>query len=361
MTSIHNLLAEFSNTMYQEPSGRDLHTGDIVRLSIEDFKKILRYESMERVLEQYLKDPNYSTGLWAILNQPCDMVHDDEKKRQMKGSLFLAPLQGLRAALKKGIPAGDVLHYINMPKVENVLTDSYRSYLEIQTRTDNPRPKEESNADYQKRINGDYINPAIDGVKRVIQPIIDETEEPTDLLEVLVDSTKEHPTMNDSLKSFASSTEWTKAIEKFNEQKKQVEDRNNLIILKSKSSEDILAKLCLNQLDSQGLFFFEPHPKISDPKHDLAFVIKLDDLLTLKINKDVLAKGDLHKILVERRHLCLTENFSDRLLNIMGNYFSKIGTNDVMSGTVLDLYTQIYPDTFFASDSKYQDFVKNKK
>ena len=59
--------------------------------------------------------------------------------------------------------------------------------------------------------------------------------------------------------------------------------------------------------------------------------------------------GKLSRLLIEKRIASLKKNFSDRLLNIMGNYFSKIGTSDVMVNKVLHLYKKIYPSNFFLS------------
>lgn len=361
MTKLKDLLAEYPTTMYREPTDKCLHTGDIVRLDLSDFKKILRYEAMEKVLEQYLNDPNYKTGLWAVLNQPCDMVHDPDKKRQMKGSLFLAPLQGLRAALRKGIPAGDVIHNTSLASAENVVVEPYKKFLEGQAWNEYPRPDHEPQKDYYKRINAEIVAPSITGLERTIEPIKGQAEDPSDLLDALIESS-DGQSIGTSLKAFKASSEWNKALEKYNKNKEDTEARNKVIILKSNASEDILAKLFLNQLDSQGVFYFDPHSKISDPENtDLAFVIKMDDLLTLKINREILENGELHRILISKRHLSLTENFSDRLLNIMGNYFSKIGTDDVMAGAVLGLYTKVYGDSFFLSDSQYDTFLKSKE
>ncbi len=358
MQLLATLLSQYKNTMYFEGSKGDLSTGDVVKLTSDDFKNVLRYPSIQSVLEQYLLDPNYVTGHWVILNQPCDIVHDVKKNRKMKNSLFLAPLQGLKAALRKGIPAGDVLHYISAPDIGKTFEKAYQSYLVDFSKKENPALADEKPPEYNKRIHSDFVHPIISDVLKIIEPVKHLTDHPDDLLDSLIESSTDNEKLNLSLTSFKQSTFWQEALSKFDQNMEKIAERSKVIILKSKSAEDVMAKLCLNQLDSQGVFFFEPNEKLSSVETDLAFVIKLDDLLTLKIEKKKLDNGDLYNLLLKNRVLSLTENFSDRLLNIMGTYFSKIGTDDVMSGKVLDLYNQIYPDMFFLTDEKYEEYSR---
>ena len=108
-------------------------------------------------------------------------------------------------------------------------------------------------------------------------------------------------------------------------------------------------------MDSQGIFFYEPKKNLSKLNYDLSYIIQLEDIISLKINEKVQKSGKLFNLLIEKRVVSLTENFSDRLLNIMGNFFSKIGTEDIRSEELLDLYVKTYPDSFFMNENKFNN------
>lgn len=152
---------------------------------------------------------------------------------------------------------------------------------------------------------------------------------------------------------------WKKGVAKFETTKAEAEKRNNSLILKA-NAQDRLASLGLNQLDSRGVFFYEPHTEISSKATDLAFVVLLQDMITVKVKKESQTDGSLYKLLLGKRALSLSENFSDRLLNIMGNYFSKIGTGDVRADKVVELYSTTFAGHFFTSEKEYKKFHATK-
>ena len=191
--------------------------------------------------------------------------------------------------------------------------------------------------------------------------IIDyETEEnfgtPSQLLDYLIEYTEKNDEIKKSLNDFKESEIWSKSdLENQTESKK--------IVLKLKA-KDKLAKLCLNQLDSQGVFYYQPSKGLSETKYDLSYIIQLEDMITLKIDEKFQDSNNLVELLKKNRIVSLTENFSDRLLNIMGNFFSKIGTNDVMSDEIMDLYVKSYPDSFFLTKGSFDTHmirIKNVK
>lgn len=100
---------------------------------------------------------------------------------------------------------------------------------------------------------------------------------------------------------------------------------------------------------------------IFNPDYYLSYMIQLGDLITLKIAQSVKKIGELSQLLQNKREAMLTSNFSDRLLNIMGNYFSKIGTPDVMSHEVFMLYKKVYPGEFFDDINEYNDYNRKPK
>ncbi len=70
----------------------------------------------------------------------------------------------------------------------------------------------------------------------------------------------------------------------------------------------------------------------------IKLLIQFEDIITLKVKEEIQKTGHLISLLIEKRCVSLTRNFSDRLLNMMGTYFSKIGTPDVMADRILALY-----------------------
>ena len=75
---------------------------------------------------------------------------------------------------------------------------------------------------------------------------------------------------------------------------------------------------------------------------DFSFVIELEDLITFKISEESVKSGSVVDILKQKRLVGLSRNYSDRLQNIMGYYYSKIGTADVQGQDVIELYTKCF-------------------
>ena len=107
----------------------DLKTGDVVSLGIDDFKKIVRHESIIDLFKQYSDDSKYKHCLWSVLNKACDMVHDEQKGRCFKNNLFLAPLQGLRDVLRERTLGKQLVAQRNAPSPKKFFIDSYKKFL----------------------------------------------------------------------------------------------------------------------------------------------------------------------------------------------------------------------------------------
>lgn len=326
-------LKNYPSTMYSN-GNHHLKTGDVVSLQLKDFKKIARHESMIGLFKQYEEDEQYSRRLWTVLNKSCDMVHDKENKRFFKSNLFLSPLQGLRNALIKGT-LGKIIYLGDIPDSKEILIKAYRSFLK------------------KKNLKKEDVTEII----KKIETIFHEKEKSgsvSQLLNYLIEYTLDHSKIKENLKEFKESDIWSKAVNSFDKKKKENVENNNIIL--KKDAKDKLARLCLNQLDSQGIFYYEPTKGLSDSKHDLSYIIQLEDMITLKIKESVQKSGELVELLRKNRIISLTENFSDRLLNIIGNFFSKIGTDDVMSDKILELYFKTYPDSFFTDKSSFDSY-----
>ena len=163
------------------------------------------------------------------------------------------------------------------------------------------------------------------------------------LLESLIEYAKDDPIIKEGLTNFRESETWSRTVKLFNEKMEQ--EKDDKITLKSGAKER-LSDLFLNQMDSRGIFYYEPNTCLSNQDHDLSYIIQLDDMITLKIKEDMRESGALNNFLRKKRVISLSENFSDRLLNIMGNFFSKIGTPDVNQSAILELYAKSFPNSF---------------
>lgn len=349
-------ITDYRPIMYAETQSDLLRTGDIIKLDLDDFKTIVRHESILPLLKQFNDEPAYVSKYWALLNQPCDMVHDPDKGRHLRSNLFLSPLQGLRSALRKGA-LGDLVHFESVKMPENVFTETYKTYLTDKAKRENPKPEAEAAKDYYPRLNRQFVEPAVSRIENDLAPVKGQFKDPNDVISTLKEYLKSDTNLTQSLNELEATEIWQKAIEKYQKEKEEAEKRNNSLTLKA-DAKDKLAALALNQLDSQGVFFYEPHARISKSDIDLSYVVLMQDMLTLKIDKEALSSGHLYDLLKKNRVLSLTENFSDRLLNIMGNYFSKIGTGDVRSDRIIELYTNTYRGQFFASEDQYKNFHK---
>ena len=346
------IIAEYKHLMYEEtPDSKKLRSGDVVRLRIDDFKKIARHDSMINLFSDFKDNPDYPENFWAILNKSCDMVHDPQNGRTFKNNLFIAPLQGLKSALRKGTL--NLLHSSEGPSILNIFIDSYRHYFTGKSKRENPKKKSESHEEYSKRIGVDIVRPTIEKIKELVSVDNVGCDHPQDIVASLKQNVQNVPIHSDIVE-FESSPEWKKELKKFNENQKEIKRRDSSIILKKDAEESKIADLALNQLDSQGIFFYEPSPMISNPEHDLSYLIQLEDMVTLKVSEDLKKSGEMTNLLLTKRVAMLTRSFSDRLLNIMGSYFSKIGTPDVVPGMVLGLYKKIYADSFYINIKEYE-------
>ena len=103
--------------------------------------------------------------------------------------------------------------------------------------------------------------------------------QPHDLLESIEQEAPE-PICKD-LNDFKNSEIWKDALKKFKEsyfKKRQIEE--NIVL--SKSAEKRITSLVLNQLDSEGIFYYEPSIHISDEKRDISYLIQIEDMITIK-------------------------------------------------------------------------------
>ncbi len=347
-------IQKYEDKMYEKPATGHLRTGDVVRLELNDIEKIARHESVLELFRHFDENPEYSPKLWAILNKSCDMVHEPENKRYFKHNLFLVPLQMLRSALRKGT-LGDLLYSEDLIAPENLLTDAYKKYFSKKARYKNPYDSAIPQKQYYVDLNKTVIDPAVAKIKELIEGQVNEIDSLSELLNGLIKLTESNEEIQEDLKSLKKSDEWEEELNKYNKRKINAQEKNSKIILKTKEASIKIADLALNQLDSQGMFFYEPMINISNPTHDLAYIIQLEDLITIKIAEPVQQSGELIQLLQEKREAMLTRNFSDRLLNIMGNYFSKIGTPDIMSEDILLLYKNVFSGEFYTSINEYNE------
>lgn len=337
VTEAKDLISQYKSQMY-DGAPSILRTGDVVRLSPEDFRKFVRYESILPLIDDYSGNPDYAAHLWAVLNKPCDMVHDES--RQFKNNLFLAPLQGFRSTMIKG-PFRHFRHIPEKQPPQKAFLDLYRKYLAERARSEIAELEGEKPGEYSRRINQEYIDPIIGPLKEQMDSIDDPSEDPDNFMSYLKAFLEEQESLLSDVASFEDTPPWQKTRDQY---AKLAKDKSKILFKNSEAQE--FSNLCLNQYDSKGVFFYEPHPAISSKDTDLTFIIQLEDMITVKVKDEAQKEGELVQLLSQNRLVSLTENFSDRLLNIMGNFFSKIGTNDVSSKPILSMYQNIYPDSF---------------
>ncbi len=340
---------QYKSRMYDDSLDEgQLRSGDIVQLQVSDLQEVVRHRSALSIFQDFDQNKDYSSKLWAILNKSCDMVHDPKSERIFDTNLFLIPLQGLQSALRKGT-LGKVLSRSEEPKtVDNIFKDAYEKYLSKKIKEYEPRKKNEDSSTYNKRVRSEIINPILGSLNEMITDDFEQMEHPKDVLDGLIDDTGNSELKLD-LKEFQDSNIWKRTIIKYEQQKSKYIERDSKIFI-NKSVHRKLSDLAINQLDSKGIFFYEPMANISSDEHDLSYIIQLEDMITVKIMKEAQESGKLFDILIKNRKASLTRNFSDRLLNIMGNYFSKIGTPDIILTDILKLYTDIYPENFIINN-----------
>ncbi len=304
--------------MYREFGSDDLLAGDVIKLKLEDFKRLAKHKSILAIFREFYKTPTFKHGHWAILNKPCDMIEcsDTKKKRIFETNLLLCPLRSLKSALREGILKGYLDKGLESPQV------AFRRLFEDYLRN--------------KRVADTEVLLIIGTIEHLIEPFMNDTVDPYDFAGALCEFTKDSPVYNKYVLEFSTQKAWKTYSEKY---MASVGNRDKLMVNKDGTKK--LSNLCLNQMDSQGLFFFEPHPHLSSMKHDLCFLIKLDEMISFKINPKLISSGEVSSFLKTKRILGLRENFSDRLLNIIGNYYSKIGTSDVQWQPIWQLYRDL--------------------
>ena len=341
MTSTEDLIRQYQAKMYQDPFEDKLRPGDVVGLDLDDFSKIVRNESILPLFADYYSNSDYSHGYWAILNKSCDMIHDDQKGRYFSSNLFVAPLQSLRSAISKGT-LGNITQVPQRPSGEKTFLDNFKKFFTKEVKHQYSKAENENAKEYGQRVQG-IARQAVQAVEKLIEG--SEDENPEDILNSLIHATKDNADLQANILKFDKDHEWQKSLTKY---KKKIDECNSAKdkIALNRNSINTLTDLTLNQMDSKGIFFYEPSPHISSPDNGLSFLIQLEDMTTIKINREMQQSGGLFQLLKSKRIASLTRNFSDRLLNIMGNYFSKIGTPDVLADEVLDLYRQVYKDEF---------------
>ncbi len=324
--------------MYDEACENNLRTGDVIELRVADFEKICRHDSMLNLLKEYEQNPDYPKSFWAVLNQPCDMVHDTANKRYFKSNLFLAPLQGVKSALRKGTLGGPRLNS-NIKDLKKIIVENFEKFIH--------EDKDKKSLEF-----------LVGRIKDILEVEDKEAQHPSDLLAFLIEYLDRTRLTKDLLIKFEKGKVWKQALENYD---KELREPQKIRI--NNDLKDKLSKLCLNQLDSQGFFFYEPHENFYFPTEgkEICYIIQLEDMITLKIKKDYQSSGQLVEDLKNKRVVSLTENFSDRLLNIMGIYFSKIATKNVLFHKVMELYNDVCPDEFEHEPKQVKKRSKNKK
>ena len=347
------MLEQYNFKMYDSlDSSVGLRTGDIIKLNYEDFRKIARHDSLLRLFQDFENNPEYSQKFWVILNKECDMVHSSPQ-RYFIDNLFIAPLQGLKTIIKKGTLGRDILESNKGKPINEKLNEAYKKYFNQKTKKDNPRKDKEGGKDYNKRIQ-EITKPATGKFRKLISENIQDVSRPQNILESIKDFVEENQAIHEDILNFEKSKEWKQIIDDYKKEQQEVKGKSSKIIL-SKYGRNKLLSLALNQLDSSGIFFYEPNRKISSREFDLCYVVQIEDMLSLKVKKEIQCSGGLVELLKRNRVAILDRNFSDRLLNVMGNYFSKIGTPDVDIVKILELYRTTFPDSFFTSDEEYKE------
>ncbi len=323
----------------QQRDFKDLSTGDVFKFKLEDFDYLAKHPSIKELFKEFYSTKTFKHGYWAILNKPCDMIETKDGSRTFDTNILLCPLRGFKSALKENILKGFLQQNIKQPR------DKFLElFKEAQRKNFNDTCKNEiKDSKERDRQAKEFAN----GTSLKIKEIT--TTEPTTpplfaaaLLEILKNNKTQKKIVSEIFRS-AAWEKYTLEVDQYSQ--KQVSLKLNRGGIKN------LANLCLNQFDSKGIFFYEPHKSISSKEFDLIYIVKLDEMISFKIKPDLIHQRKVSKYLKKKKILGLKENFSDRLLNIMGNYFSKIGTADVPLTPILQLYKEI-DDTEVEYDEK---------
>lgn len=334
----------------EEPEKR-LRTGDIVRLDLNDFRAILKnYELLEPLLKSYDLNPKYKSKLWAILNKPCDMVHDGTQ-RFKSSSLFLAPLQSFLGELRKDrIFAEYVLPPKTIEPIKDFLISLSKNYFYGEANrffTCDPKASlEEKKSIKEQRTNFQDIHHA--WILEEVLNFLDGNEAPDTTEEVFTlfsetEAVKGLPHIEGFLKNLPNETKWIDYKKNYEQTVKEMGE----IHLNPKTINEMSKTIFVNQMEIRGRFYYEPHASLfSSEVNDFSYILELEDMITLKVSESAVSNGSLVDLLKEKRLVGLTRNYSDRLQNIMGYYYSKIGTADIQSKVVLALYDECF-DHFF--------------
>lgn len=321
-----------------------LRAGDVVKLELGDFEKILRhYPSMAALLKQFYSEAKYKSKLWAILNKPCDMVHDGEG-RTFDTNLFLAPLQGFLSELR---PGGVFKKYVKTPVSIQAYPAVLTKFLEddLNIRLNQKFKIQASMGDKQK---AEIIEEKEQFKKEVSETfdtsffsMFSESDDPAEIENAMLKFSQRgnlHSFITPFFEGLATNKSWVKYK---NDRAAALKALSQVEI--SKEGVNQIPELFLNQMDTRGIFYFEPDKNLFSPElEDFSFFIEMEDMITFKVNEECIRTGALVDLLKAKRLTGLNRNFSDRLQNVMGNYFSKIGTADVKATKVLRLYSDVF-------------------
>lgn len=347
---------------FDNEAEKRLRTGDVVRLELKDFKAILKnYNVLEPLLKSYDENPKYKSQLWAVLNKPCDMVHDGSQ-RFKSSSLFLAPLQSFLGELRKDRVFSDyVLPPISVVPVKTFLSDFNNQYFKALSEKKFPMPKDaphQVKGEIGKKQGAFKSNFSSWFRKEIIDKfdgneVPDEVEQVLELFENTLDPNI-YTTIKEFIRNLLKDPAWIKYKKDYNKSVKQVDE----IRLNPEKINDMVKNVFVNQMEIRGRFYYEPNQSLySEAVDDFSYIIELEDLITLKVTEESVKKGTLVELLQKRRLVGLTRNYSDRLQNIMGYYYSKIGTADVQSKNVLALYDECF-DHFFVEQAEATEEIE---
>jgi hypothetical protein len=322
-----------------------LKTGDVVELTSADLNKILEHNPMKNLIRQFDRDKPNRPKYWAILNKACDMAHNEKQK--FTTNLFLCPLQGLREQIQRGQLKR--IRYIETAKSPaQKFKDILRSNLKEIVKKALQKEKDETGKEFGQRLEKE-INNKFTPTAHIVDQIKKE-DNPNNFENAIIASASSDPGLRDYFTGLFSGNSWSNYLKNYS----RIQSISSNIIFKEGAS-DTISKLCNNQLESDGIFFYEPHLKLLKKDYDIAYVIELEDILTLKIKSKIQNTGELGALLKEKRILSLKPIFSSRLQNMMGAYLSKIGTDDILSQNVLDLYKNYYKKDMYFSPQEYQE------
>lgn len=327
-------VSSYRSKMYVIPSPdkKDLLSGDIVILKSEDFEQIVLHPTMLNLLKQFEKEKPNRPSLWVILNKPCDMVYSKDS-RSFTSNLILVPLQGLKANIKNG---GFLSKFRTQPPKAPSPVKSINkfvfSFILTKVKEESPKPEELPQTEYLREVNS-KVSEQIEtsGIKEKFEEASKDTNNPEEFMTTLVNWGNDNQPWGEIIDSYKSSKEWETYKEAVAKAKKEDEQ----IIIKEGNG---FSQLCNNQLDTQGVFFLEPHPRLLEYNYDACFILELEDMLTIKIKPEVQKNGFINELLASKRVLSLEPSFSARLQNFMTVYLGKVGTDDILSSEIIKFY-----------------------